>query len=60
MDGLPQIVRLALDRQKHLIEVPFIAGPRTAATQLVGVLLAKRATPFADGLVGYNRATLEQ
>jgi hypothetical protein len=53
-------VRLALDRQKYLIEVPFIAGPRTAATQLVGVLLAKRATPFADGLVGYNRATLEQ
>jgi hypothetical protein len=32
IDGPPQIVMLALDRQKHLIEVLFIAGLRTAAT----------------------------
>lgn len=60
IDCPPQIMMLAFDRQKHLIEVPFIAGPGAAATELIGILLAELATPLADGLIGYHYAPLEQ
>src|SRR5262249_47868531 len=59
-----RLLTLALDRQKHLIKMPLVAGPRTAATQLIGILLAKFATPFADGLIGalstYSRGRYTQ
>ena len=50
----PQIVMLALDRQKHLIHMPLVAGPGTAATELIGILLAKLAAPLADRLIGHD------
>jgi hypothetical protein len=56
----PQVVRFALDREKHLVHVPLIARPRTTATQFIGVLLPKLATPFADRLIGDDYATFEQ
>src|SRR5215212_8924944 len=46
--GPPQIVMLALDPQTHLIHAPLVAWPRTAATELIGVLLPGFATPFAN------------
>jgi hypothetical protein len=58
--GPPQIVTIALDGEKHLIELPFIAGPRTAASQLIGIWLAKFAAPLADGLLGHPHASLKQ
>ena len=55
-----QIVLLALDCQNHLIHVPLVTGPGTAATELLGVRLPEFATPFADGLVGYNHSAFQQ
>ena len=51
---------LTLDRQKHLIQVPLVTWPGTAATELIGVLLPELATPFADGLIGYNHPAFQQ
>ena len=51
---------LTLDRQKHLIQVPLVTWPGTAATELIGVRLPEFATPFADRLVGYNHPAFQQ
>ena len=56
----PEIMTLALDGQKHLVHVPLIAWARAAATQLVGIVLAKLAAPFANRLVGHDYATFQQ
>jgi hypothetical protein len=60
INGSPPIVILALDRQKHLIPVPFIAGPRTATMELSGIVLAKLAPPFADGFIRDDHAAFKQ
>src|SRR5215813_7448585 len=56
----PQIVILTLDRQKHFIKVPIIAGPGTAATELIRILLAELATPLANRLIGHDDSTFKQ
>ena len=48
----PQILMLALDGQKHFIHLPLVAGPGTATTELIRILLPEFATPFANSLVG--------
>src|SRR5262245_30398799 len=50
----------ALDRQKHFIEVPLVTRLRTAATELVSILLTKLAAPLANGLIGHDHSTLKQ
>src|ERR1700753_3922068 len=39
--GTPKIMLLALDPDEHLIEVPLVSRPRTAAAQAVGKALAE-------------------
>lgn len=56
----PQIVMFALDRQKYLIQVPLVAWPRTAATELMSIRLTKLAAPFADRLIGHGHAVFQQ
>src|SRR5688500_2814972 len=53
IDRPPEIMALAADRERHLVQVPLIARPGTSTAQLIGVLLAKLATPFPDRLVGH-------
>ncbi len=53
----PEVMQLAVDREKDLIKMPFVARLRTAATQLVRILLAKFLTPLADRLVGHDDPT---
>src|SRR5262245_33244193 len=60
IDCPPQIVVLTLDDQRHFIEVPFVARPGTAATKLIGILLAKLATPLANSFIGYDYASFKQ
>jgi hypothetical protein len=50
--GTPQIMTLAVDRQKHLIEMPFVPGPGPSAPQLVRIILAKFETPLPDRFMG--------
>src|SRR5262249_16880532 len=60
IDHPPQIVTFALDGQKHFIEMPFVTRPRTATAQLIGILLAKFATPLADRLIGHDDSAFKQ
>src|SRR2546428_6377357 len=56
----PGIMAFVIDREKPLIEMPFIARARAAALQLIGIILPTLATPLADGLVGHRDAVFEQ
>jgi hypothetical protein len=56
----PQIVAILVHRNEDLLEMPFVAGSWTAATQLMGILLPEFATPLPDGLVGHDDAADEQ
>jgi hypothetical protein len=56
----PQIMAFAIDREKHLIEMPFISRARPTSLQLIGIILPKLETPLADGLVGHGDTALEQ
>ena len=60
VDGTPQVMALPIDRQKHLIQMPFVPRARPSVLQLIGVRLPKLETPLADGLVGHVDAALEQ
>jgi hypothetical protein len=53
-------VMLALEGEKHLVHMPLVSRLRTAATELISILLAKLATPLADRLIGHDHATFEQ
>ena len=58
--GTPQIVLHALKPDEHLIEVPLITGPRTAAAQSAGKILAEFLAPTPNGLIGDDDTTLGQ
>jgi hypothetical protein len=58
--GPPQIVRLALDPQTHLVEMPLVTGPRAVATELSGIRLSECATLFANRLIGDLYTTFRQ
>lgn len=55
-----QIVILALNREHHFIHMPLIAGPWTAATQLIGILLAEFAAPLANGFIRNDDSALQE
>jgi hypothetical protein len=50
---------IALDLQKYLIHVPLVPRSRTA-TELIRLVLAEIATPFANRLIGHCHTTFEQ
>jgi hypothetical protein len=49
-----------MEREQDFIQMPLIARPGTSTAPLIGLLPAKRATPFPDRLVGHNHATDDQ
>src|SRR6185295_12936741 len=51
---------LAIDRQKHFIQMPFVPGLRPAAPEPIRVLLPKFPTPCADRFVGDDDAACAQ
>jgi hypothetical protein len=48
---------LAMDGQKDLVEMPFIADAWSAAAYLIGVILSELTAPFADRFIGDRDAT---
>ncbi len=60
IDGPPQIRALAIDRQKHLIQVPLVTWMRTSAPELIGIRLPKLHTPLADRFIGHDHPTCKQ
>jgi hypothetical protein len=60
IDCPPQTVMLSLDRQIHLIHVLLVTKPRTATTELIGILLPEFASPLMDRLIRHDHATFSQ
>ena len=56
-DGSPQIMRDAVDLEKHLIQMPFIAGRSTPSPQAISELLAELIAPTPDRFVAHHHAT---
>jgi hypothetical protein len=56
----PQGMALAVDGQKHCIQVPFVPGLRATAKPPIGVVLPKLTTPCADSFVGHGNAAFAQ
>jgi hypothetical protein len=54
INGPPQIITLALDREEDLIEMPRIPGLRSAVAEFIRIRLAERAAPFTDGFVRHH------
>jgi hypothetical protein len=51
VDSAPQVMALAIDGQKDLVEVPLVPWLGASTLQLIRVVLPKLQTPLADGWV---------
>ena len=60
VDGTPQIHVLACDADDHFVEMPAIAGSRTAPPQTPSDRRSKFEHPTANALVGDVEATLRK
>ena len=60
VDGAPEVVLNTLDPDEHLVEVPLVPRPWSAATNATGKTLAEFPTPAAHRLVGDGNAPLGQ
>jgi len=56
----PEVMAFAIDRKKHLIEVPLVPWLGTSTLQPIRIILPKLETPLADGLVRHGDAAFEQ
>jgi hypothetical protein len=53
-------VPFPFDGEHHFVEMPLVPRSWTAATELIGIRLAKLATPLADGFIRHPDATFTQ
>jgi hypothetical protein len=60
IDCTPQIVALAINRDKHFVEIPRVTQPPLAVTQLLGEGRPEFQTPLTDRLVADGDPTLGQ
>ena len=51
IDGPPQPVALAVDLEQHLVQMPLVAGLRSASAQVGRVARPECVAPVPDGLV---------
>jgi hypothetical protein len=60
IDGPPEIMPCAVDREKDLIQVPLVARLGAPATELIGIRLPELLAPLPDRFVGDDDSTSEQ
>jgi len=60
VDGAPAGVRPPIDADEDRVERPRVTRLRAATTRRIGILLAERAAPLPDGLVGEDDAPLRE
>jgi len=53
----PPIGMVTFAGAPHFVEVPLLTKPRTAATELIRVLLPELATPLAEGFLRLHDST---
>src|SRR4249920_3768723 len=58
--GTPKIVLHALDPDEHLVHVPLVSRPWSAASQAARECLAELLAPLTNGLIRDNDATFSQ
>ncbi len=58
IDGAPQPVALPADLERHLVQMPLVAGTCTPTTESRGVARAELRAPCPDGLVADDDAAL--
>jgi hypothetical protein len=56
----PKIMLYALDPDEHLVQVPFVAGPKSASAQTIGKDLAELFAPTPHRLIGDDNAPFSQ
>jgi hypothetical protein len=56
----PQVMASAVNGEKHLIEMPLIAGPGPPTPELIRIGLAELAAPLPDSFVGHSDPTSKQ
>jgi hypothetical protein len=59
VDGAPEVIAVAIDGQKHLIQVPLVVKPGPLTPELMGIPLPELAAPFADGLIRHDDSSFE-
>src|SRR5262249_25771439 len=60
VDSAPQVMAFAMNRQKHLVQIPLVSWLGTSTLQSIGIVLAKLQTPLADGFMGDVDTAFEQ
>jgi len=56
----PQVVNASIDLEKHFVEMPAFAWPRSSSAQIVSVGLTELEAPFSDGFMSEDHATHRQ
>jgi len=56
----PEVMSFAINREEDLVQVPLIAGSRTAPTESIRVGLTKLPAPLADRFVIHDHPTDKQ
>ena len=59
IDGPPEVILLAFDREHDLIEMPLISRLGATAANLIGICLSKLFAPLADGFIRYLDTPIE-
>ena len=60
IDGTPEIVDLAIELEKHFIEVPLVSWTGTTPPKLIAIGLPEPQTPLSYGFVRYHHTTLSE
>ena len=60
IDSPLQVVPFAIDREKHLVQVPLVAGSGAPAPELIDIGLPELPAPLPDGFIGHDNPTGEQ
>jgi hypothetical protein len=60
VDGTPEILQLAVDSKKDLVQVPVIAEPALSSLQLADIVCTELLTPPPNRFLGYENAPFRQ
>ena len=60
VDGPPRVVVFAIDPQNHLVQMPCVTWPWTAATGLIRILLPKLLALWTDRFIIDDGSTTEE
>ncbi len=60
INGSPEVMLLASNRENHLIQIPLVATTRAATAQFIGIGLTKCEAPLPHRFIGHDDPALGQ